>query len=110
MMVVEVKEDAMVGLTLRFHIATSAASVAHQRQDAGLNRAPSILQDYWRLERSWEMRTRLGMHRENRTDLVRVADHCTFSEWHVWAPSRLPQDGSLGRRESDLRQTVTDGG
>ena len=34
-MVVEVREDAVVGLTLRFRIAMPAASVAHQRRDAG---------------------------------------------------------------------------
>lgn len=47
-MVVEVREDAMVGLTLRFHIAMSAVSVAHQRGDAEFNTVRGILQDYWR--------------------------------------------------------------
>ena len=39
MIVVGGREDAMVELTLRFHTAMSAVSVAHQRGDAGFGQA-----------------------------------------------------------------------
>ena len=48
MIVVGGREDAMVELTLRFHIAMSAVSVAHQRGDAEFNTVRGILQDYRR--------------------------------------------------------------